>query len=120
MTGKLFDVGCALILMQDINQLIKQKEECKDVQLKQTVVDMTESFKAENITIINRFEAENTKTINRFEAEIAETIRKFEAEATERARSVAEVRLTKVLVLAAAGFHSCWGLLDPCSGSEFM
>ena len=93
--------------MQDITQLIKQKEEFKDVQRKQTVADMTKSFEAENTKVIKKFEAEHTKTINRFEAEITETIRKFEAEAAEKARSVAKVRLTTVLVLAAAGFHSC-------------
>lgn len=92
--------------MQDMTQLIKQKEESKDFQLKQTVVDLTRSF-----------EAENTKTTRKFEAEIAETIIKFKAEAAARAQSSAEVRLTKILVLASAGFHSCWDCWDhaqPC------
>ena len=83
------EMGTVLVLMQDITQLIKQNEESKNVELKQTVVNMTKSF-----------EAEHTKTKRRFEAEIAETITRLEAEASERAQSNAKVRLTEVLVLA--------------------
>ena len=78
-------MGVTVILAQDITQLLKEKEESKDDQLKQTVVDMTKSF-----------EAENTKAVNNFEAQAAETIRTIEAEAAAKARCTAEVRLIQL------------------------
>lgn len=80
----------ALLLVQDVVQLMQQRAEAKDLELKKTTAEMTK-----------RFEAEGTETIKRYEAKLA-AVKRFGVEALDKARSTAQVRRT--MVLASAGF----------------
>lgn len=89
-------MSAALLLMQDVMQLIKQQAEAKDLELKKTTTEMTESFEAEGAETIKRYEAKHTETIRRYEAKVA-AIKRFGVEALDKARSTAQVRLTMLL-----------------------
>ena len=99
-------MSAALLLMQDVVQLMQQQAQAKDLELKKTATEMTEKFEAEGKEAIKRYEAEHTETIRRYEAKLA-AIKRFGLEALDKARSTAQVRLTMVLVLASAGSHLC-------------
>ena len=88
------DIGAALLLAQGVMHLVKQKEEANDAQLKRSMTELNSEFRVKL--------AEHSI---RAESERVEITRRFEAMAAERAKSSAQVRLTKVIVLASAGLH---------------